>query len=190
MMTNMATNDFEQETVQRAMVGDRHALEDLARHWWPSMRRWAYLETCNREQAEDACQEALLRMVRFLPKYDGRRAFQTWLRTIVRNCCRDRKQNQLRHAHVELREVLHTDPVERTLDVKKQATRALSAWKSLPNRQREIIDLCDIQGHTPTEAATLLNLSPGAVRAQLHTARRTLRTRLQSREMQDLLRDS
>ena len=190
MMTNMAAHDFEQELLQQAMAGDRHALEALARQWWSSIRRWAYLETRDREQAEDACQEALLRMVRFLPKYDTGRPFQTWLRTIVRNCCRDTMRKQSRHAHVELREVPQTIPIERTLDVKKHASRALTAWRGLPTRQREIIDLCDIQGHTSSEAANLLGLSPGAIRAQLHAARRALRTQLGSSEMQDLLRDS
>ena len=77
-----------------ARRGDRQALRTVAEQCWPLMRRWAYLELSHRQEAEDACQDALVRLMRFIGRYDPEQPFLPWLRTLVRNCCRDRRRQR------------------------------------------------------------------------------------------------
>jgi RNA polymerase sigma-70 factor (ECF subfamily) len=51
-------------------------------------------------------------------------------------------------------------------------------FDALPTRQREILDLADLQGYGSSEIAQLLDMNPATVRAHLFRARRTLRSRM------------
>jgi RNA polymerase sigma factor (sigma-70 family) len=55
---------------------------------------------------------------------------------------------------------------------------ARAFFSELPERQREVFDLVELQGYTATEAAEMLVMSPSTVRVHLLRARRTLRTRI------------
>ena len=79
------------EVLRSLVAGDRDALEHVAELYWPRIRRWAYLELGDASLAEDAAQEALIRLIRFAPRYDPARPFTPWLRSIVRNAARDQR---------------------------------------------------------------------------------------------------
>ena len=51
----------------------------------------------------------------------------------------------------------------------------------LPERQREIFDLVDLQDWSPVEVSQALNMKPVTVRAHLHRARRAMRKRILER---------
>jgi RNA polymerase sigma-70 factor (ECF subfamily) len=51
-------------------------------------------------------------------------------------------------------------------------------FEELPERQRVIFDLADLQGYAQSEVAELLEMNPATVRAHLFKARRTIRRRL------------
>jgi RNA polymerase sigma-70 factor (ECF subfamily) len=61
------------------------------------------------------------------------------------------------------------------LDWRETLATARRALAGLPLRQREVFDLVDLQGHAPHEAAAMLGLSHGTVRAHLFRARRAVR---------------
>ena len=82
----------EADLLRRATQGDAGALEAVARAWYGRMRRWALLEVGDRALAEDAVQEALVRLIRHIHRYDPDRPFGPWLRTVVRNCCAHRRR--------------------------------------------------------------------------------------------------
>ena len=54
----------------------------------------------------------------------------------------------------------------------------LAYFRALPARQREVFDLVDLQGYSPAEVATMLDLNPATVRASLFKARRTVRRKI------------
>jgi len=51
-------------------------------------------------------------------------------------------------------------------------------FERLPSRQRQIFDLADLQGYTPTEIGDMLGMNPVTVRANLCKARRAIRSKL------------
>ncbi|MEQ1506824.1 MAG: RNA polymerase sigma factor [Myxococcota bacterium] len=161
---------------RRAQAGDRAALAALAAAVWPWVRRWALLELADRSLAEDASQEALVRMIRHLGTWTGDRPFTPWLHAVVRNAARDQRAKQ-----PEVREPTDrgADPdasdLDRALDLSRTAERALAAFDQCTPRQRQLLDLCDRQGHTPSEAAVVLGIAAGTARALLHQGRATIR---------------
>lgn len=171
----------------RARRGDRAAQEQIARAWFPSMRRWALLETADPVAADEVVQDALVRFVRHAHTWDGERPFGTWLRTIVRNVARSRRPRS------DAPEIDASTPsrLERSLDLGRTARAALQALAELPVRQREVLDLCDWQGRSPREAAVELDLEPATVRVHLHRGRKRLRDVLsaQGHDVVGLLRE-
>lgn len=178
------------ELLVAAVAGDRRALEAVARAWWPEIRRWCLLELGDPVLAEDACQEALVRLVRFIGQWDAHRPFQPWLRQIARNACRDLRARQGRREMELLTEVPDPRDDERTLDLHRSSRDVLRAFGELTPRQREVVDLCDRQHLTSAEAGAELGIEASTVRVLLRTARRLLRQHLlaNSPDVADLVR--
>lgn len=185
-------NPTERSLIVAARAGDQDALEELARSCWPQLRRAALVVVGDPVSAEDVAQEALVRFVRNLDRCDPDRPLGPWLRTIARNVARDELSRRGRRNEHALTELEAVQPrFEQALDLDRGARRALEAYGRLTPRQREIFELCDRQGFTPSQAAVELEVAPGTARALLHQARSALRRLLagETAELIDLLRD-
>lgn len=178
------------ELLVAAVGGDRRALEAVARAWWPEIRRWCLLELGDPVLAEDACQEALVRLVRFVGQWDPHRPLQPWLRQIARNACRDLRSRRIRERTEIDRDVPDPRDDERALDLHRSTRDVLRAFEGLTPRQREVVDLCDRQHLTSAEAGSALGIEASTVRVLLRTARRLLRQHLiaNSPDVADLVR--
>lgn len=154
----------------RYVAGERQAAGELAELYWPRMRRWAWLEVRDHALAEDACQEALIRMIRFCGRYDPARPFGAWLRTLVRNAARDQRP-ALGRIVEGVRDALS---LERQVDLRRAASRVDAVLDALSPRQRHLVDLCLRQGLPIHEAAELLEIAPATARVHLHQARKRL----------------
>ena len=182
------------DPIRRAMAGDQEAQRALLEAWLPRIRRWALIAAGDPVLAEDGVQEALIRIVRHLSRVDPTRPLGPWLKTITVRACRTEHTRERRHLHeVESDEEAPTEPTsgpDQRLDLHRARAQVVAAFSGLSPRQRELVDLVDLQGFTPTEVASQLGLSPGAVRGQLFQARRALRAHLASHhELRQLLRN-
>ncbi len=168
---------MKQELLQRASQGDRAAVDEVVRASWRDIRRICWLQLLDRDRAEEASQEAALKLVRFMHRYDPSRDFGRWMRTLVRNVCRDVAAKRSLEPS-ELEPAGETPRLDRAVDLSRAAQRARAALSSLPPRQRELMEMVDRRGLTAAEAARELGLSASAARGQLSSARRTLRAKL------------
>ncbi|MCB9673727.1 MAG: sigma-70 family RNA polymerase sigma factor [Alphaproteobacteria bacterium] len=164
--------------VEAAREGDRTAADDLSRAVWPMVRRIALAVTGNPTLADDAAQDAMLRILRALPAFDLSRPLGPWVRTIARNVAKNARDRTEGPVEPAAPEAVPAPDLERRMDLDAAARSALAAFSELTPRQREIIELCDHQGLAPTEAAAELGIAPGTARATLHAARAELRRRL------------
>lgn len=155
-----------------AVAGDREALGRLAERYYPRLRRWALLETGRTDLAEDAVQEALVRLVRFIGTYRLDQPFEPWLRTLVRNAARDARK---RRPLLDWLPFRRPASAEHSLDLSRSARAALGFLERLTPRQRELVDLCDLQGNTAADAARQLDIDPATARVHLHEAHKRLR---------------
>ncbi len=166
--------------VARARRGDTAAFAEVVEACRPLIYRWSVVVTGDLDDAEDVTQEVLVRLHHSLGRYRVEARFTTWLYRITQNAARDR----LRSRHRRRRLALEAEPVS-DAEGAGSAGHVLGAelgavvrrfLASLPERQRQVLDLVDLQDHTPTEAARMLGLDAGTVRAHLHRARRTMRS--------------
>ncbi len=173
------------ELVRRAQGGDDGAFDALVRRVYARMQRWALARTGDPDDADEVVQTALLRMHRSLGTYDGRSKFTTWLYRVVGSAAGDVHRQRRRHRRLADRVVRLARPRDRADPraqerVERGETVAVvrTFFEELPDRQREVFDLCDLQGYAPAEVAEMLGLEPVTARTHLHRARRTIRERI------------
>jgi RNA polymerase sigma-70 factor (ECF subfamily) len=182
--------------LHRATHGDRAALKRVVTEWWPRMVRWSVVFCGDAQLAEDAVQDALVRVLRHISSFDPERPLGPWLKRLVHNACRDQLARHSRHEDretptAELPATGRAPSTDRALDLDRASRLAVAAFERLTPRQREILDRVDLQGHSPHEVAEALEITAGAVRNQLFAARRAVRTHLvRTADILPLLREA
>jgi RNA polymerase sigma-70 factor (ECF subfamily) len=175
------------ELIERVRRGDAAAFDLLvARH----MRRAfsiAYRVLGHREDAEDVVQDAFLAVLEKIDTFEAGREFAPWFHRIVANrALTIRKARALRQ----------TDPIPeeaasaavspaRAAERAQLRDRLREALDALPERQRLIVQLFELEGFTGAEIGEMLEISAGTVRWHLHEARRALRDALASYDRKD-----
>jgi RNA polymerase sigma-70 factor (ECF subfamily) len=165
--------------VERTRAGDSTAFDALVTAYMRQAFNLAYRVVQHREDAEDLVQESFLAAYQYLDSFDVGRPFGPWLMRIVLNRGANLRRSRARRTTEPEVEAVSTAPSaleesERT-EARLILTQALAA---LPERQRMIVTLFDVDGRTSTEIGEMLELAPGTVRWHLHEARRALRAAL------------
>jgi RNA polymerase sigma-70 factor (ECF subfamily) len=174
--------------VEKAQAGDQQAFNDLLRGCHPLVHRWALSLTADPDDADDIAQDVLVRVHRNLAKYGARSRFTTWLYQVTRNAALDQRRGRERRARLathEYRDELQPDrdQADRLDELHRSSVADLvkSFFEELPERQREVFDLVDLQDCKPVEVSEMLDMNPSTVRAHLLRARRTIRKRILER---------
>jgi RNA polymerase sigma-70 factor (ECF subfamily) len=158
------------ELVYAARTGDRRAMERLLRRHHDRIWTIARRILGNDADAADATQEALLAVVRGLPRFDGRSAFTTWLYRVVTNTCLDELRRRARRPRpVEvLPERSQPDP-----DVADQIVID-AALRTLSPEFRAAVVLRDVIGLDYSSIAEVLEIPAGTVRSRIARGRASL----------------
>jgi len=146
----------------RIREGDRAAYEALYHRWREPVFAFLLRRTGARSAAEDAHQEAWLRVYRWRRRYDPARPFRPWLYAIAANAGRDARKPEPDLFRLPPGLAAPADPME-TRDTLVAALHALSP------RDRRLL-LLEAEGFSPAEIAGILALNSGAVRTGLHRA--------------------
>jgi len=168
------------DLVHRAKRGDKFAFGQLVERYQGATYAVALSVTGRHEGAEDAAQESFLVALQRLDECRSPERFAGWLMTIVRNRSRNLvRRESLRHTDqvppAARSLVPMPDRVAETSELRERLKRALAA---LPEIQRQIVLLHDLEGWTHREIAGRLGLPSGTVRSHLHFARKALRVSL------------
>lgn len=161
--------------VAAAQHGDRSALEALLGQQHDRIYALAYRMLGDQRDAEDAAQDALLALVKGLPRFDGRAAFSTWVYRITTNICLDElRRRRRRPVTVELADDLASGAPgqhEATIDSRLEIDTALAR---LPEQFRIAVvlrDLCDLDY---AQIAEVLAIPAGTVRSRIARGRAEL----------------
>ena len=171
------------ELVLRARKGDDIAFGLLVERYQRAVYAVAISLTGRHEDAEDAAQEAFLVALQRLDDCQSPERFAGWLMTIVRN----RSKNLIRRE--SLRETDEVPPgtrswaptPDRVTETRELRGLLEKALIGLPEVQRQIVLLHDLEGWKHREIAERLEIPPGTVRSHLHFARKALRLTLEGR---------
>ncbi|HEX3534990.1 MAG TPA: RNA polymerase sigma factor [Gemmatimonadaceae bacterium] len=174
----------EVQLVSLASAGDDAAFTTLVTRYHPAVFRWALTFAWDPDEAEDIAQEVFVRAHRQLSNYRSDGSLEAWLYSITRTAAWQARRTHKRRLRLALspaarplRDVYTTDPGGR-VDRERAARVIMELFSELPQRQREIFDLVDLQGMSPAEAAARTGMKPVSVRANLFKARKAIRAKL------------
>jgi RNA polymerase sigma-70 factor (ECF subfamily) len=163
--------------VARAAQGDVRAFEQLYRTHLPRVHSLVRRMTGGRD-ADELTQDVFVRVWQKLATFRGDASFTTWLHRLAVNVVIERfrtdaaRRSRL-HDGEAIFETLTGPSPSRDLRMDFEA-----AVEKLPDGAREIFVMHDVQGYKHHEIGTLLGISPGTSKAQLHRARMMLRRHL------------
>ncbi|HEX7120660.1 MAG TPA: sigma-70 family RNA polymerase sigma factor [Longimicrobiales bacterium] len=170
----------EAHVVERVRRGDVEAYGELVRRHMRRAFSIAYRILEHREDAEDVVQDAFLRALERFDTLERGRPFGPWLyRIVVNRALNVRRGRSIRRTepipeHASSDAAAPDGAAERA----ELLRRLAEAAEALPERQRTIVQLSELEGFTSAEVAEILGVSDGTVRWHLHRARRTLRRAL------------
>ena len=161
--------------VEAARGGDRTALDTLLRRHYERLHALCRRVTGNDADGEDACQEALIAIVRGLSAFDGRSAFGTWAYRVTTNACLDELRRRRRRPEPGLPE--GSAEVASPLDAVESSTTRVDldrALQALPPDYRAAVVLRDLCGLSYEEIAEALLIPAGTVRSRIARGRAAL----------------
>ena len=169
--------------VRRTKDGDRQALETLCGRHAERIHRIALHVLRDPDDASDASQEALLKLMRRIPQFRGESLFSTWLHRLVVNTCKDIAQArwtaERRTAPLleDLRVARDGDPAGEL--AASEARRELGArLAELPRAQATVVALKDGFDVPFEEISATTGLPVGTAKCYAHRGRNGLRERL------------
>src|ERR1700689_751223 len=184
-----AGNDL--DLVHASKQGDVTAFEQLVKRYDRRLLRISQTVTRNREDSEDAVQEALLKAFQNLADFREDSQFSTWLIRITVNQSLMKLRKQRTHKEVSLDEDFQADGGAPPLDVPDRAPNPEQlCWaaelrdilvrtvEELRPILRTVFVLREVEGLSIEQTAQALNLSQAAVKARLWRVRLHLRERL------------
>ena len=181
-MGHNASND--RQLVAAYGAGDEGALEALAQRHYPTVYRHAAYRVRDPDAAGDIAQEVFLRVTRALPRFRGDAEFKTWLHCITVRACIDhirvsraRPTMALLDADVDGRHTLADEEPrpDESAAYDELAGHIHSIVGELPDRQRRVFRMRHYDHMKLRDIAHALDRSVGTVKAQLFTARSTIR---------------
>ena len=156
--------EVEVELLRKVRAGDPRFYEPLVRAYEGPGMRVALGMMGNREDAQDALQEAFIKVFRNLAKFDMKRAFGPWFYQILRNQCRDMlRSRQSRGRHEVKDERLEFRPASDRYDPVRMHERTAAKellWEGLNligDEHREILVLKELQNFRYHEIAEILD---------------------------------
>lgn len=174
-------DDKESILISAAQRGDQRALDQLLRRHQDRIYAICRRLAGNDADALDATQEALIAVVKGLPRFDGRAKFSTWSYRVATNACLDELRRRGRrpepglpdYESVDMAPIGGTtprDPAD-TVSARIDVDRGLSL---VPEEFRTAVVLRDVAGLDYAEIAEVLDLAPGTVRSRIARGRARL----------------
>ncbi|MDQ3629049.1 MAG: sigma-70 family RNA polymerase sigma factor [Actinomycetota bacterium] len=174
-----ADPDEVERVARDAAAGDRAALEHLLGLVQPRvMRICARMLPC-REDAEEACQDALLRVATKIDTFQGNSKFTTWLYVVAGNSARQTYRSLKRRSRERPVDEMPTAADPRTTSViAGSRLDLLEALETLDADSPDLVEavvMRDISGLDYNEIAQALDIPLGTVKSRIHKARQRLR---------------
>lgn len=179
--------------VEQSRKGNVDAFEELIKDYKKSAYNIALRVLRNVEDAEDASQEALIKVYKNIQNFNMQSTFKVWLYRIVVNTCLDFKRKKSINAvsidenidlggNNEVHREIADDSGNPDALVEKNFNNKLvnDAVNKLDDDYKTIIVLRDIQGFSYSEIAEILSCNLGTVKSRLNRARKSLKEILEN----------
>jgi RNA polymerase sigma-70 factor, ECF subfamily len=176
--------------------GDESAFTALVGRYHTRLLRFAESLVPTPAVAEEVVQDTWLGVVRGIHGFEGRSSVKTWLFRILVNRARSAGAREPRNIPLDAGDALDgrfgrdgawsqppeawAEAVDSRLVAGKLAQRVKECLPQLPDAQRQVLTLRDIEGMDSPDVCELLGVSEGNQRVLLHRARSRMRTLLEA----------
>ena len=155
-----------------------------------ALQTFAYHLTYNQDDADDLVQETYMKAYRFIDKYEQGTNAKAWLFKILKNAYINEYRKKVRQPiKVDFEDIVtyhdtDDDRISGYSDLRQEifenmmGDEVTTAINSLPLDFRTVILLCDIEGFTYEEIASIIDVPIGTVRSRLFRARNLLKEKL------------
>lgn len=168
-----------------AQAGDQEAYRRVLRESVPLIRRSARHTGVPLSGVDDVVQEVLIAIHRMLATFDPSRSYEAWLSAIAKRRSIDFLRSSGRRSSREVFEpIAYENHADATVDAaageerRSENVRLGEAVATLPEGQREAVEVLAFGDHSLEEGAALTGRSKTALKVNLHRAIRSLRSRL------------
>jgi RNA polymerase sigma-70 factor (ECF subfamily) len=132
------------------------------------------------EEAEDATQEILLKLWSKKNKMDGYKSVEAFAMTMTKNFCLDRLKSK-QASNLKLVHSNYSDDssnLQNQVEAKDSINWVQRIMEELPEQQKLVLQLRDVEQYEYEEIEALLDMKPTAIRVALSRARKTVREKL------------
>jgi RNA polymerase sigma-70 factor (ECF subfamily) len=188
---NSADEDL--RLVERVRNNDSTAFDLLVKKYRRRLFSVVYNMTSNREDSFDLIQEIFIKAYSGIGAFNGKSTFFTWLYRIALNTTITQINRNRQRRFFSLEDVNENeaqnffkenfssiDNAKRSIFLKELQENLNVALQKLSNKHRAVVVLCEIEGLSSAEAASVLKCSEGTVRSRLHYAKEQLKSLLSS----------
>jgi RNA polymerase sigma-70 factor, ECF subfamily len=189
----------DEDLLQGMRAGEEAAFAELVERYHSRLVRLAGTFVANRQSAEDVAQETWVAVIRGLERFEGRSSLRTWLFMICANRARTRggadrrvvptggveatvSRDRFNAAGGWVDPPRPWDDVDDRLAAERLAPLVMLAMGDLPEAQRQVVTLRDVEGLTSRETCEVLSITEANQRVLLHRARSRLRTAIEADE--------
>jgi RNA polymerase sigma-70 factor (ECF subfamily) len=182
--------DEDEALVDRLRSGDESAFVELVRRYQPRLLRVAEATVGRGSVAQEVTQDTWLAVFRGIDRFEGRSSFKSWLFSILLNRARSaarredragRPDSTIGEERFDAKGAWAQPPepwADRAVDrlvAAQLSTRVHDLLAMLPEAQRQVVVLTDVEEVPPGEVASMLGLTDGNRRVLLHRGRARLR---------------
>ncbi len=170
----------EEQTIERCRHGDLEAYKMIYERYEKPLLRTAVRLLGRQQDAEDAVQDAFLKLYRGIDSFRSGSRFSTYLFRILLNSCFDilRKREKADFEDTDISRL----PVHSAHEVRHSLAEAVGM---LPRQMKACFTLFAVEEFTHEEVGRILGISPGSVKANVHRAKQKLRAWLSASSQEE-----
>jgi len=168
---------------QRATKGDRRAFEAIYQRYHQELYRFCLAMVSNPQDAQDALQNTMVKVLRALPGETREIKLKPWLYRIARNEAIETVRKRRDNAELEPEHLSSTTEIAQTAEARDRLRELISDLEELPERQRGALVMRELSGLGFEQIGDAFQTSAAVARQTVYEARLSLRQMEEGREM-------
>jgi RNA polymerase sigma factor (sigma-70 family) len=173
----------DERLTRRAVGGDERAFAAIFRRYHQSLYRFCLAIVGNPEDAQDALQNTMIKVLRALPGEERKIELKPWLYRIAHNESIDLLRRRRETAQLDVEAVAPGHGLSEDVATRERLRGLLADLRELPDRQREVLVMREMSGLDFEEIGVALETSAAVARQTLYEARQSLRQMEEGREL-------
>jgi len=171
----------DKQLVLSCLEGEAEAFREMVDTYRAKAMALALNMLGNREDAEDVCQEAFIRVYYNLDKFDLQASFRNWFYTILSNRCLDllRKRRRFFSYFKKMKGEYSDKASVQSSPSSESQPLAQNIVQGLSPKERVVLCLWASEGYSSVELGRVMKCSPSTARVLLYKARKKIKNKLE-----------